>query len=175
MATKTQTTLKRMGSDFDSYHTPKGLRLAVSEHDGALWVTNIYYLARFERVASMFADFNLQPEPGRYLVNGSVSKYEGAAPRLASIIPAYVADHETGRASIAGRVVTVEIDGRPHYVWEKVGPKVERYYVRRDFFDFCAGDDPFVTTMADGKPVALWTPDDHELIGLIMPVRVSDR
>jgi hypothetical protein len=161
-----------MGGGLDAYAEPKGLRLAVSEHDGALWVTNSYYLARFERVAAMFADFNLQPEPGRYLVNGSVSKYEGDAPNLASIIPAYVADHEAERASIAGRVVTVDVDGRPHYVWENV--KDDRCYVRRDFFDFCAGDDQFVTTVADAmKPVALWTPGGHELIGLVMPVRVD--
>lgn len=163
----TRQSLKKMGlASFEND------RMYVSEHDGKLWATNSYYLVTFDRIRSVWEEYNLPTEEvGTYKFTGTTIMPDPSTPPNLGFILGDVSESDPqiwfrhfGRSRLM-----IELDGRLHYTITDV----EGWTLRREYVDLVSGDaHDIVLRQAPGnlRPVSMW--GDGQLLGLVMPHKV---
>ncbi len=169
----TLSTLKSCKGSVGSYYNSKAVQVAINlgPDQSTLYLTNSYALAPASRFAHIWQASNLEPAPGLYVLNGHVQPVaEGTPPNLEYIL----------KGLPKAEIDRLHVAGRPIFVSDSVGDLlvfgVDTFtYLRRELVNVYIGPEEGVDHWTgDGptKPVAAWT-KGRELLGLVMPVRVS--
>ena len=153
-------------------------------------VTNSYMAVTVTpAVVGLFRTYNLEPEPGVYEVNGTITRTEQEPAKVVGIVPASDTLEELERATIHGWAAHVVSGTATCEVWETAGTS---FVFRRDYAEILR-DAGAVTFHADPRKVLRTSPARDEwvdtihgcgpvvgrdskgqLVGLIMPVRPAN-